>query len=136
MIPKILNDSIGIMGIGFPQPNNPAPSWIVEAYQRSLIPAPVYSLALGRIQPNGVNDGSLIVIGGYDEDLVQGPINYIKCSGSVHFQIPLDAIIVHGETIKRADGRPMQAIIDVTHLPPLELIFSLALVGLYQVQRM
>jgi len=59
-----------------------------------------------------------MVIGGYDQDLVDGPITWIKCSGSKHVQIPLDGVIVNGVTIKRTDNRPMQAIIDV--IPPLE----------------
>jgi Eukaryotic aspartyl protease len=86
----------------------------VEAYQRSLIPAPVFSLALGRyLQTAGVTHGSLMVIGGYDEDLVDGDINFISCSGDLHPQIPMDGIIVNGKTLKRADGKPMEAIIDV-----------------------
>ena len=107
-----LMNSIGIIGLGFSDPNAPGQPWIAEAYYRSLIPAPVYSLTLGRYQSTDT-DGSLMVIGGYDEDLVEGPITWIKCSGSIHFQIPLDGIIVNGETIKRSDNLPMQAIIDV-----------------------
>jgi hypothetical protein len=54
-----------------------------------------------------------MVIGGYDQSLVDGGINWIKCSATAHPQIPLDGIIVNGVTIKRVDNRPMQAIIDV-----------------------
>lgn len=90
-----------------------ANSWIVEAYQRSLIPAPAFSLSLGRYTEKSTSDGSLMVIGGYDESLVDGAINWIKCSATVHVQIPLDGIIVNGVTIKRVDNQPMQAIIDV-----------------------
>jgi cathepsin D len=54
-----------------------------------------------------------MVIGGYDSDLVEeGSINWINCSSSVHPQIPLDGLIVNGNTIKRVDNKPMQAIID------------------------
>lgn len=112
----LIEDSIGIIGIGFPHGSNaPAPSWIVEAYKRSIIPAPAYSLSLGRYadQASGTStDGSLMVIGGYDSDLVDGAINWINCSASVHPQIPLDGLIVNGNTIKRVDNKPMQAIID------------------------
>src|SRR2546430_10726651 len=99
----LTEDSIGIIGIGFPHGSNaPAPSWIVEAYRRSIIPAPAYSLSLGRYadQVSGAStDGSLMVIGGYDSDLVDGTINWINCSSSVHPQIPLDGLIVNGNTI-------------------------------------
>lgn len=105
--------SIGIIGLGIPQQNNAGQSWILEAYQRSLIPSPAYSLTLGRYQSQGTTDGSLMVIGGYDEDLVDGSITWITCSGSTHVQIPLDGVIVNGVTIKRSDSLPMQAIVDV-----------------------
>lgn len=109
--------SIGILGLGFP--DSSIPSWIVEAYQRSLIPAPAFSLNFGRYidynsgQPT---DGNLLVIGGYDQDLVDGSINWIKCSGTKHFQIPLDGIILNGDTIERRDNLPLQAIIDVHYI--------------------
>ena len=106
-------NSIGILGVGFPDESTHGQSWIAEAYRRSLIPAPVYALTLGRYQSKDITDGSLMVIGGYDQDLVDGPITWIKCSGSIHFQIPMDGVIVNGQTIKRADNRPMEAIIDV-----------------------
>lgn len=105
--------SVGIIGVGFPNAGTNGQSWIAEAYYRSLIPAPVFSLTLGRFQSKGVTDGSLMVIGGYDQDLVDGSITWIKCSGSLHFQIPMDGIIFNGQTMKRADNLPMQAIIDV-----------------------
>jgi Eukaryotic aspartyl protease len=113
----LAKDSIGIIGIGFPQGgvNATAPCWIVEAYKRSIIPAPAYSLSLGRYtdQVSGTStDGSLLVIGGYDPDLVDGAINWINCSASIHPQIPLDGLVVNGNTIKRVDNKPMQAIID------------------------
>jgi cathepsin D len=110
----LIKSSIGIIGIGFPH-SSVAPSWIVEAYRRSLIPAPAYALSLGRYSDKisgQSSDGSLMVIGGYDQDLVNGTINWINCSAAVHPQIPLDGIIVNGNTIKRVDNRPMQAIID------------------------
>jgi hypothetical protein len=108
-------NSIGILGVGFSDPKSLGQSWIAEAYQRSLIPAPVFSLALGRYDPDPahITDGSLMIIGGYDQDLVDGSITWINCSGSIHFQIPLDGIIVNGHTIKREGNLPMQAIIDV-----------------------
>jgi hypothetical protein len=88
-------------------------SWIKEAYSRSLIPAPAFSLTLGRYLSEGVSDGSLLVIGGYDTDLVDGSITWVHCSGTTHVQIPLDGIVINGMTIKRSDGLPMEAIIDV-----------------------
>ena len=108
------NSSIGILGLGFPHTS--APSFVVEAYQRSLIPAPAYSMILGRyadVSKGLGSDGSLLVLGGYDETLVDGPINWINCSATIHFQIPMDGIILNGLTIKLADNRPMQTIIDV-----------------------
>jgi len=101
------------MGIGFPDKYDAGTNWIAEAYRRSLIPAPAYSLILGRYQSSTITDGSLLILGGYDESLVNGDINWVPCSASFHVQIPLDAIIVNNHTIKRVDGRPMQAIIDV-----------------------
>jgi Eukaryotic aspartyl protease len=59
-----------------------------------------------------------MVIGGYDEDLVDGAINWVPCSATVHVQVPLDGIIINGYTIQRSDNFPMQAIIDVF---PLEV---------------
>jgi len=106
--------SIGILGVGFSQPSSPTNSWILEAYGRDLIPAPVYSLTLGRFDSKGLTDGSLMVIGGYDEDQINGPINWIHTSGNIHVQVPMDGIILNGVTIKRQDNLPMQAIIDVT----------------------
>lgn len=103
--------SIGIIGLGFGYKTDLTP-WIVEAYQRSHIPAPAYSLTLGRYS-DSESDGSLLVIGGYDTDLVDGVINWIRSTSNIHFQIPMDGIIVNGVTIKRKDNRPMQAIIDV-----------------------
>ena len=88
----------------------------MEAYQRSLIPAPAFSLYFGRYSDfvsGQRTDGNLMVIGGYDQDLVDGEINWIRCSGTKHPQIPMDAIIVNGRTLKRRDAQPMQAIIDV-----------------------
>jgi hypothetical protein len=108
--------SVGIIGLGFPRFETPAQNWISEAYHQSLIPAPVYSLILGRYQPPDLTDGSLLVIGGYDSDLVEGELTWINCSASNVNQIPLDAIIVNGETVKRVDNRPMEAIIDVSFL--------------------
>jgi hypothetical protein len=58
-----------------------------------------------------------MVIGGYDQSLVDGGINWIKCSATAHPQIPMDGIIVNGFTIKRIDNQPMQAIIDVMSTP-------------------
>jgi len=104
--------SIGILGIGFPQSDVPVQSWIIEAYDRALIPAPVYMLALGRYNSDNT-DGSVLVIGGYDESLVQGDLNWISCSGDFHVQIPMDGVIVNDYTVVRQDGAPMQAIIDV-----------------------
>lgn len=105
--------SIGIIGIAFPDPESPAGSWVIEAYQKSLIPSPSYSLILGRYQSKGITDGSLLVVGGYDEDLVQGSINWIPTSGSIHVQVPMGGVIVNGFTIKKVDNTPMEAIIDV-----------------------
>jgi hypothetical protein len=115
--------SIGVIGIGIPDPKSPAQNWIVQAYDQGLIPAPAYSLVLGRTQPSstGFTDGSLLVIGGYDTDLVQGDIATFACSGSTHFQIALDAIILNGVTIMRSDGKPMRAIIDVHCSPSFPL---------------
>lgn len=126
-------NSIGIIGVGFPHPEIPGQNWIAEAYHRSLIPAPVYSLVLGRYQPADLTDGSLMIIGGYDEDLVDGPLTWVPCSGTSHAQIPLDGIIVNGQTIKRADNRPMQAIIDVFPSPINLANFSLELADSSQV---
>lgn len=70
-------------------------------------------LSLGRYQTGGTTVGSLIVIGGYDADLIDGEINWVACSAVYHVQIPLDGIIVNGYTVKRTDGLPMQTIIDV-----------------------
>ena len=106
--------SIGIIGIGFPY-SSIAPSWIVEAYRRSIIPAPAYALSFGRYADEisgKSSDGSLMVVGGYDQDLVDGDLNWINCSAAVHVQIPMDGIIINGNTIKRVDNQPMQAIID------------------------
>ena len=108
------DDSVGILGVGFPNPSGPTNSWILEAYERDLIPSAVYSLTLGRFDSNGLTEGSLMIIGGYDEDQITGPINWIHTSGSVHVQVPMDGIILNGATLKRQDGLPMQAIIDVT----------------------
>lgn len=113
-MPLSTDSSVGIIGLGFPEAQIPGQNWISEAYHRSLIPAPVYSLILGRYRPPDLTDGSLLVIGGYDEDLVDGELTWINCSSSVRTQIPLDAIIVNGKTIKRVDNRPMEAIIDVS----------------------
>ena len=110
---QLSNHSIGILGIGFPQSNVPVQSWIVEAYDRSLIPAPVYMLALGRYDSNEETDGSVLVIGGYDESLIQGELNWISCSANFHVQIPMDGVIVNDYTVVRGDGAPMQAIVDV-----------------------
>ena len=113
-----LTYSIGIMGIGIPQPHTPAQNWIVQAYEQGLIPAPAYSLILGRKQSgSGFTDGSLLVIGGYDADLLEGSIVSFPCDGASHFQIAMDAVIINGQTIKRSDGKPMQAIIDVSCIP-------------------
>jgi Eukaryotic aspartyl protease len=92
----------------------------VEAYDRSLIPAPAYSLSLGRYGDES-SSGSLMVVGGYDADLVDGDINWIKCTGDAHLQIPMDGIIVNGVTIQRNDSEPMQAIIDVLPSPQSQL---------------
>ena len=107
--------SIGFMGIGIPQRNTPAQNWIVQAYEQGLIPAPAYSLILGRDRSgSGFTDGSLLVIGGYDTDLLEGAIVSFPLHGASHFQIAMSAVIINGETITRADGKPMQAIIDVS----------------------
>ena len=77
---------------------------------------PAYALSFGRFADEvwgGETDGNLMVIGGYDADIVDGEINWIRCSSNIHPQIPMDGIIVNGVTIKRADNRPFQAIIDV-----------------------
>jgi len=82
----------------------------------------VYSFVLGRysdIQQNLDTDGSLLIIGGYDEDLVDGEINWIKCSGDRHPQIPMDGIILNGQTLKRDDNLPFQAYIDVIPIQTL-----------------
>jgi Eukaryotic aspartyl protease len=54
-----------------------------------------------------------MVVGGYDEDVVDGSINWIPTSGVVHVQVPMDGVIVNGFTIQKSDNTPMQAIIDV-----------------------
>jgi hypothetical protein len=54
-----------------------------------------------------------MIVGGYDEDLVDGPINWIPTSGYVHVQVPMDGVIINGVTVKKSDNTPMQAIIDV-----------------------
>jgi len=55
-----------------------------------------------------------MVIGGYDVDQVDGPINWIHTSGKFHVQIPLDGVLINGVTLVRQDGLPMEAIIDVS----------------------
>jgi len=118
----LANSSIGTLGIGFPFGTGGGDHWIIEAYQRSLIPAPAYSLTFARysdyIDGQGT-DGSLLVIGGYDQDLLAGPINWIPCSATKHFQIPLDGIIINNRTIERVDGQPFQTIIDVPNASAL-----------------
>jgi len=115
VLPVFLTHSIGFMGIGMPQRNTPAQNWIVQAYEQGLIPAPAYSLILGRDQSgSGLTDGSLLVIGGFDNDFVEGKIVSFPLHGASHFQIAMSAVIINGETIKRADGKPMRAIIDVS----------------------
>ena len=101
------------MGLGFPDTQNVGTNWVAEAYRRSLIPAPAYSLILGRYDSDTTTDGSLLILGGYDENLVVGPINWVACSATTHVQVPLDGVIINGHTIKRSDNLPMQAIIDV-----------------------
>jgi hypothetical protein len=113
-LPQSTDPSVGIIGIGFPYPRAPGQNWISEAYHRSLIPAPIYSLIFGRYNPPDLTDGSLMVIGGYDEDLLEGELTWINCSESDQPQIPLDGIIVNDQIIKRVDNRPMEAIIDVS----------------------
>ena len=106
--------SVGLLGVGFSDPEfGTANSWILEAYQRELIPSPVYSLTLGRYDSNSLSEGSLMVIGGYDEEQVDGALNWIHTSGNIHVQVPMDGVIVNGVTLVREDGLPMQAIIDV-----------------------
>jgi len=105
--------SVGLLGVGFPDPIGNTNSWIVEAYQRGMIPAPVFSLTLGRYLSNGLTEGSLMVIGGYDEDQIDGTLNWIHTSGNIHVQVPMDGVIVNGVTLVRQDGLPMEAIIDV-----------------------
>jgi hypothetical protein len=112
--------SVGLLGVGFSDPQfGTASSWILEAYQRELIPSPVYSLTLGRYDSNTLSEdstlteGSLMVIGGYDEEQVNGAINWIHTSGNIHVQVPMEGLIINGVTLVREDGLPMQAIIDV-----------------------
>jgi len=109
------DNSIGIIGIGFPHDSIAKP-WVIEAYNRGKISAPAYALSLGRYDDktsNNPSDGSIMIIGGYDQSMIEGEVNWVRCSGNQHPQIPLDGVIINGFTVKRKDNIPMQAIIDV-----------------------
>ncbi|XP_026219949.1 nothepsin [Anabas testudineus] len=100
----------GVLGMGYPALaeilGNPV---FDNMMAQNLVDEPVFSFYLSRKTSNGSLEGELL-LGGTDEALYNGPINWLPVTAKGYWQIEMDSVAVQGERLFCPRG--CQAIVD------------------------
>ncbi|KAG0145711.1 hypothetical protein CROQUDRAFT_658379 [Cronartium quercuum f. sp. fusiforme G11] len=121
-----VSDASGIMGMGFGEldPSGPSPFWSV---------AGIDTFAFGIARFNGSSlsasePGGILTLGGFNNSLFKGPINYISVSHKGYWKIPLDYVIINGIHVKGLQNN--SAVIDTgTNLIGAPSVFAKYIYG-------
>uniref|UniRef100_A0A3Q3MJT5 Nothepsin n=2 Tax=Mastacembelus armatus TaxID=205130 RepID=A0A3Q3MJT5_9TELE len=121
----------GVLGMGYPAltENLGNPVFDNMLVQKTL-DEPVFSFYLSRRTGNGSLEGELL-LGGIDEELYDGQINWLPVTAKAYWQIKIDSVAVQGESVFCPRG--CQAIVDTgTSLitgPTNDILFLQQLIG-------
>ncbi|XP_028305859.1 nothepsin [Gouania willdenowi] len=100
----------GVLGLGFPSLaeilGNPV---FDNMMAQKIVDKPVFSFYLSRAAGGSSPDGELL-LGGIDESLYNGPINWIPLTSKGYWQIKMDSVSVQG--VSSFCPRGCQAIVD------------------------
>ncbi|XP_066580088.1 nothepsin isoform X2 [Amia ocellicauda] len=97
----------GVLGLGYPSLAEAGSTPVFDnILSQSLVKHPVFSFFLSR----GTEDSGELILGGVDESLYRGPINWVPVTEKTYWQIKIDNIKVQGEMAFCASG--CQAIVD------------------------
>lgn len=101
-----MGDASGIMGMSFGDRTEPKPFWISAGIES-------FSFALSRYNSSSseiIQPGGILTLGGLDDSLFIGEVNYVQVTKKDYWQVPLDHVTING--IKIEDSINNQAFLD------------------------